>query len=411
MSNVTDPRPFYAESFTATSDAVVGTAATPLSIPSNTESLIIYNLEAVGGTVLQYAIFDTYGGTELFGGALPAFVSIPAATLPEISAAPLTYLQQIGIGYVAAGASLPLLIGPEGNRASLAYVDYIASGYIDINEPVTIIAGDTFTSDSNPPTGPFSLTAAIPVNATGTVTAVGVLVGDTVTVGGVVFTAVAATATPTAIQFRVGSTNTITATNIATVIGAHPSLASVSPWLVATSALNVVTFTAPGLLGNVALASSNGLRLPVSAATLLGGVGPGVDVFNIGAATATTTAAGITASNIAVAINDIANSFDTFLDALAFRLHPPSTVPTVAPPAGVSSTVGGRADLAAAGVFQPGVVGNGIPLAVTGTGMVISGAFLTGGAPDRYILLFQGVGGTVSTSVVLTQGRGYTGPP
>jgi phage tail sheath gpL-like len=108
------------------------------------------------------------------------------------------------------------------------------------------------------------------VKATGTVTLASVDVDDTVTIDGVVFTAVASGATGN--QFNQGGTDTVDAASLVSAINANTTL---DGRVVATSALGVVTLTAVegGELGNsVSLASSNGTRLAVSAAALAGGV-------------------------------------------------------------------------------------------------------------------------------------------
>ena len=108
------------------------------------------------------------------------------------------------------------------------------------------------------------------VKATGTVTLASVDVSDTVTIDGIVFTAVASGATGN--QFNQGGTDTVDAASLVTAINANTTL---DGRVVATSALGVVTLTAVegGELGNsVSLASSNGTRLAVSAAALAGGV-------------------------------------------------------------------------------------------------------------------------------------------
>lgn len=107
------------------------------------------------------------------------------------------------------------------------------------------------------------------LKASGTVTLASVLAADTVTVAGTVFTAVSGT--PVGAQFDISGTDTADAASLVAAINAH---ATVSKYVVASSALGVVTLTAvvAGHLGNlVTLASSNGTRLAVSAAALAGG--------------------------------------------------------------------------------------------------------------------------------------------
>jgi phage tail sheath gpL-like len=108
------------------------------------------------------------------------------------------------------------------------------------------------------------------VKATGTVTCASAQALDTVTIDGVVFTAVSGT--PAAGEFDISGTNTAAA---ASLVAAIASNATLDGRVVASSALGVVTLTAVegGELGNsISLASSNGTRLAVSAAALAGGV-------------------------------------------------------------------------------------------------------------------------------------------
>lgn len=105
------------------------------------------------------------------------------------------------------------------------------------------------------------------VKATGTVTLSAHVATDTVTVSGVVLTAVVSGATGP--QYNVGGSDAITADNLAAAINENATLSAI---VKATSALGVVTLTAlmPGALGNaVTLAiSAHGT---VSAARLAGG--------------------------------------------------------------------------------------------------------------------------------------------
>lgn len=110
---------------------------------------------------------------------------------------------------------------------------------------------------------------AAAVQASGTVTCASVLAADTVTVAGVVLTAV--NGSPAADQFDMSGNDTADAASLASAINANATLAAI---VSATSALGVVTITAlnGGVAGNqFTLASSNGTRLAVSAAKLSGG--------------------------------------------------------------------------------------------------------------------------------------------
>ena len=108
--------------------------------------------------------------------------------------------------------------------------------------------------------------------ASGTVTAATVQAADTITINGVVLTAVASS--PAANQFIATADNTETAVNIAAAINSSAS-ALLSQQVSASSAGAVVTIRSlfDGAAGNQAtLASSNNTRLAVSGARLSGGV-------------------------------------------------------------------------------------------------------------------------------------------
>ncbi len=114
------------------------------------------------------------------------------------------------------------------------------------------------------------------VKATGTVTCVGVLALDTVTVNGLVYTGVVG-AKANNTEFSVDTGNNATATDLADSITNDTRTGTDEPTVdqTAIAATNVVTITASffGTIGNnVGLSSSNGTRLAVSGATLTGGV-------------------------------------------------------------------------------------------------------------------------------------------
>ena len=109
------------------------------------------------------------------------------------------------------------------------------------------------------------------VAASGTVTLANASVADTVTIAGVVFTAVASGATGD--QFNQGGTDTADADSLVTAINASSS-AGITGCVTASNNSGVVTITAsqPGSIGNaITLASSNGTRLAVSGARLASG--------------------------------------------------------------------------------------------------------------------------------------------
>lgn len=91
------------------------------------------------------------------------------------------------------------------------------------------------------------LTRVNSVKATGTITLSSNAAADTVTVNGIVFTAVSGA--PTSSQYDISGGDTTGAASLAAQINANTTLAAM---VVATSALGVVTLTAlvPGALGN-----------------------------------------------------------------------------------------------------------------------------------------------------------------
>lgn len=120
------------------------------------------------------------------------------------------------------------------------------------------------------------------VKATGTVTLATVLAADTVTVDGIVFTAVNGGATGN--QFNMNGTDSADADSLVSAINANTTL---DGRVIATNSNGVVTITAldAGELGNsVSLASSNGTRLAVSGAALAGGVNGTKYTFRYGKA-------------------------------------------------------------------------------------------------------------------------------
>jgi len=107
------------------------------------------------------------------------------------------------------------------------------------------------------------------VKASGTVTCASVLAADTVTINGVVLTAV--NGTPAADQFDMSGDATAEAVSLVAAINANATLAGM---VLASNVAGVVTVTAlnGGVSGNsITLASSNGTRLAVSAARLASG--------------------------------------------------------------------------------------------------------------------------------------------
>jgi len=100
------------------------------------------------------------------------------------------------------------------------------------------------------------------------------IASDTVTIGGNTITLVAGTPSG-ATEFKLDTSSTKTASNLVAAINANTTM---NPYLVATSALGVVTLTMfqPGLVGNfitLARTFTTTGAIAVSAATLTGGLG------------------------------------------------------------------------------------------------------------------------------------------
>lgn len=126
------------------------------------------------------------------------------------------------------------------------------------------------------------VTSTISINnthATGQITLASVEVGDTVTVNGTVYTAIAQGSTPANYkQFALAGTNTLTAVNLAAAINAGEKSKPVVK-VVATASTAYVNLVSrlDGTAGNaLVLVSSNGTRLAVTGSgTLTGGTATG----------------------------------------------------------------------------------------------------------------------------------------
>lgn len=130
------------------------------------------------------------------------------------------------------------------------------------------------TSGDSAATIATAIASAIGVHSSGTVTCASAQADDTVTVNGVVFTAVTGAVTLGDAEFSIDTSDTAAAASLAAQVNAH---ATASQYVRGSSSSGVVTFRAvPGGTAPDAytLASSNGTRLAVSGATLSGG---GVD--------------------------------------------------------------------------------------------------------------------------------------
>lgn len=115
-----------------------------------------------------------------------------------------------------------------------------------------------------------SVDALKPVKASGTITCATAIATNTITLGPQTLTIVNSGATTD--EINKGANNTLTAAAIAAAINAH---AVTSKYVVATSALAVVTVTAlqRGTMGNGITLASSGSTLAVSGTALAGGVG------------------------------------------------------------------------------------------------------------------------------------------
>lgn len=210
---------------------------------------------------------------------------------------------------------------------------------------------------------PAVLTAA---TATFTLSGAPLTVGDTIAVGGVVLTSVAAAPGPDEFDGSSGDT-AVVAANIAVAINDG----SVGTWGIAaaTSALNVISLTADtsGAVGNAVTLSSGSDRITASGAVFSGGADP--DTLTIGgqvlSAETVRTAGGMnfavgptnfnTAQSIADAINDATN-------VLGF----------------ITAAV--DADQVLIAAFQNGIMGDGITISTTNTtALVASASNTTGG--------------------------------
>lgn len=117
--------------------------------------------------------------------------------------------------------------------------------------------------------------SAHPVAASATLTLVSAIATDTITIGGVIFTA---TSTPTTeLHWEIdGASDTLDAVSLAAAINAHSTVKQV---VTATSATNVVTVTAKlkGVAGNFIPISSQDATITASAAFLGAGTGGATD--------------------------------------------------------------------------------------------------------------------------------------
>jgi hypothetical protein len=129
-----------------------------------------------------------------------------------------------------------------------------------------------------------SLVGGAAVQATGTVTCVGVLAADAIAVNQIVYLAVSGTKANNT-EFSIDTGDDETATDLADSITNDTRTGVDEPTVdqTAIAATNVVTITASlfGDIGNnVGLTSTNGTRLAVSGSTLTGGVAKTIEIEN-----------------------------------------------------------------------------------------------------------------------------------
>lgn len=178
-----------------------------------------------------------------------------------------------------------LLSDPAGGNDSLVFFDPNATDFTNFGlirsssidgpyyqqaEDVEIISAEDISGTTT------RFTLATPVVAVGTVTCVSVQVGNTFTVNGLLYTAVASA--PNSEEFIANIDDTITADNLASAIAADTRTGIDVPSFDQTAGniTNVVTIvaTTDGILGNsIGLSSSDGVTLEVSAPRLVGGAG------------------------------------------------------------------------------------------------------------------------------------------
>ena len=151
-------------------------------------------------------------------------------------------------------------LGVSGNGASIVgFYDAQATGSVTFAGAATV--ADTVTLNGQ------ALTAT-QQNSRGTCTFASLIAGDSVSIGGVTFTAAAAASGLT--TFALGADDTAAASNCVNLVNAYPGLKGI---VTATSALGVVTFRAAqaGVAGDaITLTSSDGTTAAVSPGATLG---------------------------------------------------------------------------------------------------------------------------------------------
>lgn len=119
---------------------------------------------------------------------------------------------------------------------------------------------------------------AAPVRASATATLATVLATQTITIGGVVFTA---SSTPSGeAQFEIDGDDTADAAALVVKINAHSTLSKI---VVAESALGVVTITCliPGVIGNFITLAKSDTTISLSSTALAGGTGGAMEAGSL----------------------------------------------------------------------------------------------------------------------------------
>lgn len=186
-------------------------------------------------------------------------------------------LHRMALAWFSANKSTEVWVGVLEDNSASAY----ASGSLTVTGPATAagtihlyVGGEhvevAVASGDSAATIAGNVATAIHKHATGTVTLASALAADTVTVGGVVFTAQSGTVTPGTGTFSIDTGNTQAAASLAAQINAHATAGALVR-AVANAAVVTLYAHAGGTGGNaITLASSTGVRLAVSAATLAG---------------------------------------------------------------------------------------------------------------------------------------------
>ena len=179
----------------------------------------------------------------------------------------LTYLPDVKI-LVTAGSSF-------STRALKAALNRVSRMQNDAT-PTGVYTAERCLTDSPYFQTTWDITVTAPANATGTVTAATAIAGNTVTINGLLYTAVAGVKADNT-EFSIDTGNTETAADLADSVNADVRVGTLGD-VSATSALAAVTLTQAtiaGTPGNATTLTSSGATLAVSGATFTGGLDNG----------------------------------------------------------------------------------------------------------------------------------------